>query len=248
MMKSRILIVAITFRVICSFVFAQDGWFWQNPLPTGNVYNDTYFIDENSGWIVGQWGVVIHVTDQGEDHSVDYIGDDNTLNGIFFTEENNGWIVGNSGMIYHSTDGGENWSGFDSGIENDLQKVFFPDADTGWIAGESGTILKTIDGGDNWNQQTTGIGELLYNVFLSMKIQAGQLVPGELSCIRQMAGNPGVRRIFSLSILSMMYISLMLMKDGFAEDLHSSFIQPMVDRTGPSRLSMIGWNWWQYLL
>jgi len=32
----------LTLMVFCSCVFAQKGWFWQNPLPQGNTLYDVY--------------------------------------------------------------------------------------------------------------------------------------------------------------------------------------------------------------
>ena len=162
-MKVKILILSILFCGFSSIVFSQDGWFWQNPLQTGNVYRDTYFIDENSGWIVGEWGVIIHITNGGENYSIDYIGEDNNLNGIFFIDENNGWIVGNMGKIFKTTNGGVSWNEQISGTENDLNRAFFLNENTGWIVGWNGTLLATTDGGTNWIINDIGTGEVLYN-------------------------------------------------------------------------------------
>jgi len=46
---------------------AQEGWFWQNPLPQGNNLNSIHFIDSNIGWAVGHTGTVLKTTNGGTD-------------------------------------------------------------------------------------------------------------------------------------------------------------------------------------
>ena len=85
-MKVKKLILSLLFWGFSILIFSQDGWFWQNPLPTGNVNRDSYFIDENSGWIVGDFGLIMHITNGSEDFNIDYIGDGSHLKGVFFID------------------------------------------------------------------------------------------------------------------------------------------------------------------
>lgn len=45
---------------------AQSGWFWQNPLPTGNSLNDVSFSDPHHGFVVGDAGTILYTSDGGE--------------------------------------------------------------------------------------------------------------------------------------------------------------------------------------
>lgn len=40
-------------------------WFWQNPLPQGNVLNSVEFINSNTGWAVGDKGTILKTTNGG---------------------------------------------------------------------------------------------------------------------------------------------------------------------------------------
>lgn len=48
----RFIVIAIVFTMNIG-VFAQSGWFWQNPLPQGNGLGDVFFINNSTGWAVG---------------------------------------------------------------------------------------------------------------------------------------------------------------------------------------------------
>ena len=50
--------------IIYSSAYAQ--WFWQNPLPQGNLLISCNFTDSNTGWAVGYGGTIIKTTDGGE--------------------------------------------------------------------------------------------------------------------------------------------------------------------------------------
>ena len=44
--------------------FAQTGWFWQNPYPTGGGLGTVQFVSSTEGWIAAQRGL-LHTTDAG---------------------------------------------------------------------------------------------------------------------------------------------------------------------------------------
>ena len=49
--KTKYLLFILLF--IISSIHAQEGWFWQNPLPQGSNLNSIFFIDDSTGWAVG---------------------------------------------------------------------------------------------------------------------------------------------------------------------------------------------------
>ncbi|NQT26967.1 T9SS type A sorting domain-containing protein [candidate division KSB1 bacterium] len=148
----------ITFFLLFYFFFsvnlkAQEGWFWQNPLPQGNTLQGVSFSDANNGTAVGNYGTIIRTTDGGNNWVAQESGTYENLNDVSFTDANNGTTVGNHGTILNTKDGGQTWDAQSSGTTNALYGVSFSDANNGTTIGVMGVILRTIDGGKNWVTQ-----------------------------------------------------------------------------------------------
>ncbi|RKY59120.1 MAG: hypothetical protein DRP96_07435, partial [Candidatus Neomarinimicrobiota bacterium] len=129
---------------------------------------DLFFVDENTGWIVGAVDNIWKTNDGG--HSwIEQTGEFWTVYDVDFVDASNGWAVGDGpyngdAKIYHTTDGGTNWTEQTSGTENWFAAVDFIDTNNGWAVGYAGTILHTSDGGSNWSEQSSGTGEYLNDV------------------------------------------------------------------------------------
>ena len=52
-------------------IYAQQGWFWQNPLPQGNGLGRA-FISGNNGYIIGHLGTFLKTTNLGSNWIVQY--------------------------------------------------------------------------------------------------------------------------------------------------------------------------------
>ncbi|MEK6756184.1 MAG: YCF48-related protein, partial [Bacteroidota bacterium] len=139
----RTLILLSLFVVGLEITFAQDGWFWQNPLPQGNNLRGVSFTDANTGTVVGWNGTILRTTDGGKTWMSQSSGTTNDLQDVSFTNANTGTAVGNSGTILHTTDGGATWTSQSSGTTNPLNGVCFTDANTGTVVGSYRTILRT---------------------------------------------------------------------------------------------------------
>ncbi|MBN2213264.1 MAG: T9SS type A sorting domain-containing protein, partial [Bacteroidales bacterium] len=108
--------------------------------------NAVYFIDENTGWIVGDF-IILRTTDGG-DNWIDQTGDLNrSFYTVCFVDENTGWAAGERGTIVRTIDGGETWNVEPVRTLNGIHSVCFTGSGTGWAVGEKGTILKTANGG-----------------------------------------------------------------------------------------------------
>jgi photosystem II stability/assembly factor-like uncharacterized protein len=59
----NIFTIAIIIATMYSSAFSQSGWFWQNPLPQGNSLQSVHFIDNETGWTVGNAGTVLKTID-----------------------------------------------------------------------------------------------------------------------------------------------------------------------------------------
>lgn len=135
-MKTTFVFLTVLFQLGNSL--AQEGWFWQNPLPQGNALCDIIAFDENWAIAVGDKGTSIATSDGGETWRVFHDRDKET------------------GFVLKTSDGGMSWSRQD--IPAILNSVHFVNDEIGYVAGENGIILKSVDGGTGWllqNGQTT---------------------------------------------------------------------------------------------
>jgi len=132
--------------------------------------NRIQLIDSENGCIVGDGGIILKISNFGDQQT-----SPNKILGLspfsaFFIDENQGWITG-QGSASRTLDGGNNWETVNVYAENpateafyDLWDIQFANPDTGWIVGysyavENGQfipksgIFKTTDGGLNWQSQ-----------------------------------------------------------------------------------------------
>ena len=78
------------------------------------ILYDVFFINDSTGWAVGEYSTVVYTIDQGETwlfSSIPPLGQ--ILRAVQFIDEDNGCIAGEStnetGIIFKSYDGGINW-------------------------------------------------------------------------------------------------------------------------------------------
>jgi photosystem II stability/assembly factor-like uncharacterized protein len=115
-MENRKIIMAIQIILCCgSFLFGQQDWFWQNPLPQGNHLNDVHVFNTNSAVAVGDVGTVLNTSDGGMNWKVQHYtgGTSKKLNAVHFIDDDTGWAVGGytySGIILKTIDGGIIWN------------------------------------------------------------------------------------------------------------------------------------------
>ncbi len=122
---------------------------------------DLDFIDENSGWLVGNNGLIVKTTNGGESWDTQTSGTSLNLFGVDFINSLTGWAVGNSGLILKTTNGGESWTTQTSGQITALYDINFVNDQLGLIVGTSGRILRTTDGGTTWVNITSGTTQTL---------------------------------------------------------------------------------------
>ena len=95
------------FLLITQILYSQ--WTNQNPVPDGNDLWSTFFVDDNTGWIVGSGGFITKTTNAGNEWIEQNSGTTSTLKSVQFINQNTGWICGEGGLILKTTDGGLNW-------------------------------------------------------------------------------------------------------------------------------------------
>jgi len=143
-------------------------------------FSDVYFVDRNTGWVIGNRRVILGTTDGGETwkyltensnkrHEETYgqrnpTGDEPLhtfmLYDLSFPDPRNGWIAGDLGVILHTSNGGKTWSHqrggprLHAGGDSLILGIHFINNRLGWAVGEAGTILHTTNGGVTWNLQS----------------------------------------------------------------------------------------------
>lgn len=127
-------------------LFAQSGWQWVNPLPTGNDYNQVKFLNSKTGFAVG-WARAVSKTTNGglnwvlKNSGVNFA----IMNCVSIIDSANIVVAGNG--IYKSSNGGENWVQIST---QGAEDVLFINVLTGFIAQNQSFIKKTTDGGITW--------------------------------------------------------------------------------------------------
>lgn len=159
----NILLILLLFSSGISY--SQNNWFWQNPYPTGSHINDSYFVDENIGYAVGNDGTIIKTTNGGKDWSQQISGHNNFLTSVYFLNRDTGFITSGdgsfsaTGLLLKTTNGGDNWQPVSSFGNTFLGSITFIDDNTGFLVGgkywSGGYIFKTTDGGSSWSQYPT---------------------------------------------------------------------------------------------
>jgi photosystem II stability/assembly factor-like uncharacterized protein len=153
----KVLLVSVVLLSVLIFqnnMYSQSGWFWQNPLPTGNSLNSVKFIDVLTGIAVGESGTILLSTNSGITWRIVNTNSRFRLNSVCVLDSLTLIAVGDSGKIKKTTDRGNIWFSINSGITSDFNSVVFVSSQTGFIGGDS-VVLKSVNGGNNWSVQFT---------------------------------------------------------------------------------------------
>ena len=162
----------------CSELKANDYWNRiSSPLNT-NYYN-CFFIDQNTGWISGDSGIIIKTTNAGISFDIYNTGIINKTESMFFVNNTTGWATAiesdpdssefSGTIILNTTDGGLNWSRTmypDTSVF--LPVIYFTDPLNGYMGGFGSTIVYTTNAGINWTKSFTDSSGIFYPV-LSIK-------------------------------------------------------------------------------
>ena len=114
---------------------------------TDKYSRSLFFIDANTGWVVGDSGMIWKTTNGGDIWGPQWSGTSQSLSGIHFYDHSHGWICGTQGFIAKTSDGGATWVAEKSNTTANLLSLYASSDDICWAAGENGLILrnKTAD-------------------------------------------------------------------------------------------------------
>lgn len=146
-------------------VSPSAGWV-VNVTGINTTLNNSSFISEIIGWVVGDNGVILKTLDNGTNWITQNSGSTNNLYGIHFINSNEGIAVGEEGKIIRTINGGTNW---DENVSitpqtgNTLRAVEF-EGNIGWIVGDGGVIYKSTDKGVTWTALSSGVSSDLLDL------------------------------------------------------------------------------------
>ena len=162
-MKQFYIIFVVTLSLMNS---AMSQWVTLSSGTSINLY-DVFFTDSNTGYAVGDSGIILKTINAGETWSALSSGTNYDLNSIHFPAPNIGYAVGDGyngsvheGIILKTIDGGTTWTATFIAIGNEvfISDVFSPDTITGYTSCSrhiidmtyNPFIEKTMDGGTTW--------------------------------------------------------------------------------------------------
>jgi photosystem II stability/assembly factor-like uncharacterized protein len=111
--------------------------------------NAVYFSSPETGWAVGEFGLVLHTKDGGRTWLSQRYGSDlPQLYAVQFGDERTGWALGQAGNLIQTTDGGQRWSSVDLHTTRDLYDLSV-EGNRGVIVG-AGVVFVSHDRGATW--------------------------------------------------------------------------------------------------
>ncbi len=113
---------------------------------------DVCFLNDDTGWIIGDKGTVRKTTNGGLNW-IQQITDLSDHNKAFFLNPDTGWVTGLN--TFATTNGGNNWLQMSNTLLSSYA-VNFLNANTGFITTYYSVIHKTTNGGVNWQRVFEG--------------------------------------------------------------------------------------------
>ncbi|WP_373513426.1 YCF48-related protein [Persicitalea sp.] len=119
--------------------------------------NDVQFLG-NTGWIVGEYGLVLKTTDGGGTFDTLTTGRQATLTTVSFVNAQVGYVGGAGGLVLKTTNGGTSWFPLNFPSSGAVRKVQFMNENTGYVLASQpgyntdGFLYKTTNGGSDWIQ------------------------------------------------------------------------------------------------
>ena len=124
-----------------------------------------FFINADTGWVVGWNGTIKKTTNGGLNWITQTNGNSYDINCMYFIDLNNGWIGNSYGQVFRTTNSGSTWSLQATFTSRAITNFTFSDQNNGWGCCTTGYIIKTTNGGNNWITQTTGSFNTLNSIY-----------------------------------------------------------------------------------
>lgn len=141
-----ILSVLFIMNVFCPELKAQ--WFLATTEVAGG--NDIQFLDENTGWLAGNSGIIKKSTNGGANWVAQTSNTTQSLYRVKMLNANTGYACGDGGVILKTTNSGTNWIVQTSGTSLLLYGLDIYNTSTVICTGANRIQVKTTNGGLNW--------------------------------------------------------------------------------------------------
>ena len=128
---------------------------------TTNPFLDVVFLDDNTGFIIGAYGMIFRTVDGGG-HWQSWSGkifnpDGFHYNAISVSGEAL-FVAGEAGTLFRSTDAGQSWESLESPYVGSFFGIVSNQKGKEVVAfGLRGNAFRSIDGGDSWQQIETAV-------------------------------------------------------------------------------------------
>lgn len=102
------------------------------------------FLDENTGWVVGDNGFAARTTDGGDTWNICDTGTEEELRAVDVVNAEVTFLVGKKGTALATSDGGKTFAELVTGTGQDLRDCSFSGESKGIVVGKTGTVLKFV--------------------------------------------------------------------------------------------------------
>jgi photosystem II stability/assembly factor-like uncharacterized protein len=160
--------ISATLVIFCLVLLSQPvfgGWVKQR-VNSFAWLQGVYFLDENTGWIVGSRGTILATKDGGATWDKLKSGTEDTIRDVHFFDEQNGILLcernryqnGDSAPSYllKTTDAGIHWDQAEVGGAGSpmLVNLFFGKDQRGWAVGEGGAVFSMEERQNAWRKHS----------------------------------------------------------------------------------------------
>lgn len=221
--------------IVCLLLLVGSHWAWgaddlglrsrsgPTPLQDDAALRDVCFVGPQTGWAVGDHGVIWKTADGGSTWDLQASGVKCALHSVCFLTDKIGWVAGGEslpyvhqgqGIILATTDGGANWNQIGGPDLPEFHRIKFFTLTHGVAVGEPNSrcasgISVTKDGGKTW-QSAAGeaTGSWRAADFLSPELGAVAGLRGEHSLfgngqlVKSKLGRFGLRGLYGLKLFA----------------------------------------------
>lgn len=166
--------ILLLLLLLACFQTTNADWTKQNS-NTLAWLRDVYFLNEQTGWIVGSGGTFLTTTDGGKNwiKKKDFIEDN--IRQIYFADEQNGWLLcernlfslgeNSPSYLLKTVNGGVSWDRieFTDNQRKRITKIFFTKNGSAWAIGEGGAFYAMQDDKKTWKRSSSPVRYLLFD-------------------------------------------------------------------------------------